>query len=151
MNQEIGNQNQDAANNVQEQEQDEESNQPFCFRWTIKILIVIVSIAAVVSSFFAIFTFKPLCIVAGIVITILALLVVFFELPFCCPIPFLGKIHAFVYRRPKWQKAAFYGAIGIVGIIVIPVFLCTSAGGIIAAAFIIVVAILNGVIAIGKK
>ena len=118
---------------------------------SIPAMVVVAAIAAFINAIFSMISLQPKCVLTGIITTIVAFLVIVFELPICCNVKCITPVHRFGHDRKAWQKAIFYGGIGIASIIVFPAFLCLSSAAIIGAVFITVVGILYAILAIGKK
>ena len=114
-------------------------------------MVVVAAIAAFINAIFSMISLQPKCVLTGIITTIVAFLVIVFELPICCNVKCITPVHRFGHDRKPWQKAIFYGGIGIASIIVFPAFLCLSSAAIIGAVFITAVGILYAILAIGKK
>jgi len=104
-------------------------------------------LVAIFFGFWCCISLSPLCIVAGIWQICAGLFVVTLEAPFCCMfLDFVQKAVAKVDGRPTWQKALVYLVLSLPAF-----FLCTNWTVFIGSGSLFVVAVLWGLMSLGKK
>lgn len=92
-------------------------------------------------------TLSPLCLVAGIWQIVAGFLVIVLEAPFCCFfLDFVQQFAGMLENRPVWQKALLYLIISLPSIL-----MCAGLTTILGSGLIFAVAVLYGMIALGKK
>lgn len=119
--------------------------------WWCRILVrVAASIAGVVAlalGIFACIGFSAICIVAGIIQMLTAVVLLIFEAPICCQFFEITKpIAGFAERRSFLQKAFIYG-----GMAIPPIFMCFGPSTIVGSGFIFAVGVLYGLMSLGRK
>lgn len=89
----------------------------------------------------------PMCIISGVWQIVAGLVLVLVEAPFCSRfVPPLAKFTQIVESRPPWQRAAVYLAISLP-----PMLMCAGMGTIIGSGMIFAVAVIYGMMTVGKK
>jgi len=106
---------------------------------------------AIVMGFFCAISptniISPMCIIAGVWQIVAGLVLVLVEAPFCAKfIPPLAKFTQIIESRPPWQRAAVYLAISLP-----PIMMCAGLSTIIGSGLIFAVAVLYGLMTVGKK
>lgn len=90
---------------------------------------------------------SPLCIVAGIWLVLAGFLVTALEAPCCCMfVDFVQQFSNWADTRPYWMKAVGYTLLAIPDLI-----LCRKLSAIFGSCFLIIAAVLYGMMALGKK
>jgi len=126
-------------------------NTPIWMKYAGKGTGVVGGCVAIFMGFFCVLSptnlFSPMCIVAGVWQIIAGLVLVLVEAPFCAKfIPPLAKFTQIVEARPPWQRAAVYLAISLP-----PIFMCIGISTVIGSGLIFAVAVLYGMMTVGKK
>ncbi|RNA39909.1 calcium channel flower isoform X1 [Brachionus plicatilis] len=137
----------DPFNNMPTQQQPQQEEMSWWFKWLIKGSSVILGFLALVLGIVTTISFSASCLIAGILLICGSVLVLAFEVPMCCSfIEFIRPLSQFSEGRPHWQKCAIYMIAPIVTIL-----LCQGASSIFGALFLFGVAGLYFMLTVGKK
>ncbi|XP_043480953.1 calcium channel flower isoform X1 [Leptopilina heterotoma] len=104
---------------------------------------------AIIMGLFNIITsiFNVSCILGSICLMLAGFTVVVVEAPCCCLfLDFVQNFSDIVEKRPYWNRAAFYCALGIV-----PLILCLGVSIFFGSGLIFATGLIYGMMAIGKK
>lgn len=118
--------------------------------WCLNVVKALAAIAAVMCLIFGVWSMisvTPRCIVAGVIQILLAFLVLLFEVPFCCQhFRYTQPISNFAKQQTYLRKAFIFA-----GMALIPVVLCFSMSTLFGCGMVFAVAVIYGLIALGKK
>jgi len=139
-----------AQNNVESSPPDAAQLESQELTWWCKLLIkALAAVAAIIAIITGVFTCISLsiCIFAGIFQILLALLVLVFELPFCCAFVEITKpIANFAERRKFLEKAFIY-----CGLAIPPFAMCWGLSTLFGCGAVFAVGVFYGLLALGKK
>uniref|UniRef100_A0A914GST7 Calcium channel flower n=1 Tax=Globodera rostochiensis TaxID=31243 RepID=A0A914GST7_GLORO len=128
-------------------EHDPDAGFPWWVRFLAKGLGIVGGFVAIFFGVIALITIHPVCIVAALLQITAGFLTIALEAPFCCAfVDFIERIAQFSESRAYWQKAALYGGMGIV-----PILLCAGTETVLGAGMICASGVAYGFMALGKK
>jgi len=139
-----------AASGVQAQmqaEHDQSSGFPWWVRFAAKGLGIFGGFVAMFFGVLGVFTTDVGCMIATLMQLVFGFLIIALEAPFCCMfVDFIEKLANFSESRAFWQKAALYGVMGV-----IPLLMCRSVGMFLGSGMIFACGCLYGFMALGRK
>ncbi|CAF0786486.1 unnamed protein product [Brachionus calyciflorus] len=131
----------------QPQQQSQQDDMVWWFKWLIKGSAVVLGFLALVLGIVTTISLSASCMIAGIILIFGAVLVLAFEVPMCCSfIEFIRPLSQFSEGRPHWVKCGIYMVSPIVTFI-----LCQGAASILGALCLFGVAALYFMLTVGKK
>ncbi|CAI5455936.1 unnamed protein product [Caenorhabditis angaria] len=121
------------------------------FPWWVRFLAKGVAIiGGFLSIFFGVLgliSLSPTCMLAVLLQMAFGAVVIALEAPFCCQfVDFIEKLARFSESRQLWQKAAIYGGMGI-----IPILLCLELNTVLGSGTVFSSGVIYGFMALGKK
>jgi len=128
-------------------EHDPNAGFPWWVRFLAKGLAIVGGFVAIFFAILGLLTVTPRCMIAVLLQGAAGSMSIALEAPFCCAfVDFIERIAAFSESRAYWQKAALYGGMGI-----IPILLCPEVNTILGAGTIFASGVVYGFMALGKK
>ena len=139
-----------AATSMQSQmqaEHDPNANFPWWVRFVAKGVGIIGGFVAIFFAVLGLFTVDPKCMIAMLLQMISGALIIALEAPFCCMfVDFIEKLAQFSESRKNWHKAALYGAMGAV-----PILMCFGMSTFLGSGMIFGCGAIYGFMALGMK
>jgi len=136
-----------SAQTQMQTEHDPNAAFPWWVRFLAKGLGIVGGFVAMFFGILGLISFSPTCIVAVLLQLAAGFLTVALEAPFCCAfIDFIERLAQFSESRAYWQKAALYGGMGIV-----PILICMELNTVLGSGMIAASGVAYGFMALGKK
>lgn len=128
-------------------EHDPNANFPWWVRFLAKGVGIIGGFSSIFFAVIALITLETACIIAILLQMAFGFLIIALEAPFCCMfVDFIEKIAQFSESRKHWHKAALYGTMGM-----IPIIICVKLYTFLGSGIIFASGTIYGFMALGKK